>query len=164
MKHLIVIGALSAALLGAGSVLLADEQWDLGNEIKALNEIAKTPDGQIRVLDRIAAATGVPSATLAQERTTTKLGFGELMTAHLLATASGKTFDQIVGQFSSGKGWGKIANENGVKLGGVLSTAHESSKAAQHEKGGEHGGGSDKGGGKGGGGKGGGGKGGGKGK
>ncbi len=139
MKSLILIATLSAALFGANPTLLADEPADLNNEIKALNDTAKTLDGQKRVLERIAAATGVPSATLSQERMTTRLGFGELMIAHLLATSSGKTFDQIVGEFRSGKGWGNIANENGVKLGGLVSKAHESAQGAQHGNSGEHG-------------------------
>lgn len=139
MKHLIVIGALSAALFGAAPALLADEQADLNKEINVLNDTAKTLEGQKRVLDRIAAATGVPSATLSKERTANRLGFGELMIAHLLATATGKTFDQIVGEFKSGTGWGKIANENNVKLGGLVGAAHESAQAAQHGNSGEHG-------------------------
>ena len=71
---------------------------------------------------------------LEAERKASKLGFGELMIAHLLATATGKTYDQILNEFKSGTGWGKIAKENNVKLGGLVSKAHESAQGAEHGK------------------------------
>ena len=47
-------------------------------------------------VDRISAATGVPVATLQAERASTGLGWGSLEKAHLLANASGQSFDNIV--------------------------------------------------------------------
>ena len=47
-------------------------------------------------VDRISAATGVPVATLQSERASTGLGWGSLEKAHLLANASGQSFDNIV--------------------------------------------------------------------
>src|SRR5438034_10338544 len=80
-------------------------------------------------VDRISAATGVPVATLQAERASTGLGWGSLENAHLLANASGQSFDSIVAQHQAGKGWGKIAHDNGLNLGKLVSNAHRSSQA-----------------------------------
>ena len=83
-------------------------------------------------LDRISAATGVPVATLQTERSSTGLGWGSLEKAHLLANASGQSFDDIVALHQGGQGWGKIANDNGLKLGRLVSNAHRSNNATMH--------------------------------
>ena len=83
-------------------------------------------------LDKISAETGVPVATLQAERASTGLGWGGLEKAHLLANASGQSFDNIVALHQSGQGWGKIAHDNGLNLGKVVSGAHRSSQATSH--------------------------------
>ena len=50
-------------------------------------------------LDKISAETGVPVATLQGERASTGLGWGGIEKAHLLANASGQSFDSIVAKF-----------------------------------------------------------------
>ena len=83
-------------------------------------------------LDRISTETGVPVATLQAERASTGLGWGGLEKAHLLANASGRSFDDIVALHKSGQGWGKIAHNNGLNLGKVVSNARHSGKATSH--------------------------------
>jgi hypothetical protein len=83
-------------------------------------------------LDKISAETGVPVATLRAERASTGLGWGGLEKAHLLANASGQSFDTIVGKFQGHEGWGQIAHDYGLKLGKVVSGAHGSSQATTH--------------------------------
>jgi len=88
-------------------------------------------------LDRISAQTGVPVATLQAERASTGLGWGELENAHLLANAlaangSNLTFNDLVAMHQAGQGWGKIAHDNGLNLGRVVSAAHRSSQATAH--------------------------------
>jgi hypothetical protein len=83
-------------------------------------------------VDRISAETGVPVATLQAERASTGLGWGGLEKAHLLANASGQSFDTIVGKFQGHEGWGQIAHDYGLNLGKVVSGAHRSSQAASH--------------------------------
>jgi hypothetical protein len=82
-------------------------------------------------LDRISAATGVPIETLQAQRASTGLGWGGLEKAHLLANASGRSFDEIVALHRSGQGWGKIARDNGLNLGKLVSSARQSSKATR---------------------------------
>jgi len=83
-------------------------------------------------LDRISAETGVPVATLQAERASTGLGWGGLEKAHLLANASGQSFDTIVGKFQGHEGWGQIAHDYGLNLGRVVSSARRSSQATMH--------------------------------
>ena len=88
--------------------------------------------GQTHVLTRISNETGVPVDTLQTQKSATGLGNGELETANLLANASGKSFDDIVATHKAGEGWGKIAHDNGLNLGKIVSDAHRSDQAAQH--------------------------------
>ena len=83
-------------------------------------------------LDKISAETGVPVATLQAERASTGLGWGGLEKAHLLANASGQSFDTIVGKFQGHEGWGQIAHDYGLNVGKVVSGAHRSSQATAH--------------------------------
>lgn len=83
-------------------------------------------------LTRISEETGVPVDTLQAERASTGLGWGELEKAHLLANASGKSFDDIVATHKAGEGWGKIAHDNGLNLGKIVSSARRSDRAASH--------------------------------
>src|SRR6266545_2394591 len=88
-------------------------------------------------LERISAQTGIPVATLQAERTSTGLGWGGLENAHLLANAlaangSNLTFNDLVAMHQAGEGWGKIAHDNGLNLGRIVSGAHRSSQATMH--------------------------------
>jgi hypothetical protein len=83
-------------------------------------------------LDRISAATGVPVDQLQAERASTGLGWGSLEKAHLLANATGQSFDDITALHQSGEGWGKIAHDNGLNLGRLVSNANRSGQAATH--------------------------------
>jgi hypothetical protein len=85
-------------------------------------------------LARMSAETGVPVATLQAERASTGLGWGGIEKAHLLANASGRSFDEIVALKQGGQGWGQIAHANGLNLGKVVSGAHRSSQATTHAK------------------------------
>src|SRR5207249_6447250 len=84
------------------------------------------------VVTRISDETGVPAATLQAERTSTGLGWGELENAHLLANASGQSFNDIVAMHQAGEGWGTIAHDNGLNLGRIVSDAHRSSQGTAH--------------------------------
>ena len=82
--------------------------------------------------ERISTATGVPIETLRAERASTGLGWGSLEKAHLLSNATGQSFDDVVALHQSGQGWGKIAHDNGLNLGRLVSTANRSSRATAH--------------------------------
>jgi hypothetical protein len=85
-------------------------------------------------LERISTATGVPIETLQAERASTGLGWGSLEKAHLLSNATGQSFDDVVALHQSGQGWGKIAHDNGLNLGRLVSNANRSSHATMNAK------------------------------
>src|SRR5438093_10143862 len=97
--------------------------------IAALVLVFGTVASRAANLDRISAETGVPIETLQAERASTGLGWGGLEKAHLLANASGQSFDTIVGKFQGHEGWGQIAHDYGLSIGRVVSSAHRSSQA-----------------------------------
>ena len=84
------------------------------------------------VVQRISDETGVSVDTLQAERASTGLGWGGLEKAHLLANESGQSFDDIVAMHKAGEGWGKIAHDNGLNLGRIVSNAHRSGQATSH--------------------------------
>jgi hypothetical protein len=91
------------------------------------------------VVTRISDETGVAADTLQAERASTGLGWGELGNAHLLANAlaangSSLTFSDLVAMHQAGEGWGKIAHDNGLNFGRIVSDAHRSSQAALHAR------------------------------
>ena len=134
MNKLITAIALSTILLGP-TIARADDQADLDKIAAALNTQAKTTDGRQRVLAAISKETGVQVATLEAQKKKTGLGFGELLIANSLASATGKTFDEIVALKTSGQGWGKVAKANNLKLGDVVSKARHADQAAQPARG-----------------------------
>jgi hypothetical protein len=95
-----------------------------------------SPGGREHVLTAISRETGVPITDLEAQQARTRLGFGGLFIANSLASATGKTFDEIAALKESGHGWGWIAKENNVKLGPIVSSARHANKANKpaHEK------------------------------
>ena len=102
--------------------------------IAAFILVAGTIASPAASVDRISAATGVPVATLQAERASTGLGWGGLEKAHLLANATGQSFDNVVALHQGGQGWGQIAHNNGLNLGKLVSNANRSSNATMHAK------------------------------
>ncbi len=102
----------------------ADDSKDLKQlqkQATRLDNEANQGQEQGAVFDSLSKQLNVPVTTLQTEQKSTNFGFGQLFIANSLATASGKTFDQISQEFKSGKGWGEIAKENNLKLGRVVS-------------------------------------------
>lgn len=125
MKKQLFVTALSVALVtGVGTGARADDRQRLDATASTLNMIEAKHGDHDAVFARISAETGVSVEMLRKERTDTGLGFGGLLIAHELASASGKTFADVVAEFKSGKGWGQIAAEANVKLGALIRSAH----------------------------------------
>jgi hypothetical protein len=129
MKKLRVITGIFLLVLSA-AVSRADVTTDLKKTTVDINTQAQTNAGRTHVLTAISNETGVSVTTLQSQQSATKLGFGDLTIANLLASASGKTFDQIVAMFKGGEGWGKIAKDLGLNLGKIVSKAKRADEAA----------------------------------
>jgi hypothetical protein len=99
-------------------VALRAQAESINQTIARLNADAAKPGGADAVLKSISKSTHVPVATLEKEKSKAGLSYGELYIAHAIATASGKPFDAIAALKAKGESWDKIADENGVSLGG----------------------------------------------
>ena len=86
--------------------------------IASINADAQKPGGPDRALKSISASTRVPVATLAKEKASSGLSYGDLYAAHAIANAAGKNFDQVVKLKTKGKTWEKVADESNVSLDG----------------------------------------------
>ena len=71
----------------------------------------------------------VAEDVIEEQRTRTGLGYGGLMIANALARETGRSFDDIVAMKQSGMGWGRIAQENGVKLGPIVSRLNRADRS-----------------------------------
>jgi hypothetical protein len=113
MKHL-----LFAVVAGFSLVTLQVQAATIQQTIASINADAAKPGGPERMAKSISAKTGVPAATLEQQKAKTGLTYGDLFIAHAIARASGKTFDQVAALKAKGQDWDKIADDNNVSLGG----------------------------------------------
>lgn len=111
----------------------AESGAPLDDQAAAVNRTARTPEGERVVADRLSRDLGIPAATLEAQRQQTKLGWGELLIANRLAQTPGMTFDKVVSEFRSGKGWGQIAGEQNVNLGKLVSEVRESRQAVEKD-------------------------------
>jgi hypothetical protein len=96
----------------------AEDKSGVDKTISSLNSQAKSEGGPDRVLKTISKNTGVPVAKLQAQKSKSNLSYGELYIANAIATASGKSFDQVAAMRTGGKSWAKIAEENNVSMGG----------------------------------------------
>jgi len=109
-------------LIGTASAW-ADDIVILERTADNLDRRGATPGGHERVLTAISRETGVPVVDLKAQRDQTRLGYGGLFMANSLASATGKSFEEIAALKASGHGWGWIAKQNNVKLGPIVSRA-----------------------------------------
>ena len=106
---LLVVASVTAVGVKAASI---------DKTIANINADAQKEGGPERVLKSISASTHVPVTTLEKEKAKSGLSYGDLYIAHSIASASGKSFDQIAAPKSKGQTWDKIADDNNVSLGG----------------------------------------------
>lgn len=134
VSRLILLSLASAlAILAVAPWWSAESGAALDDQAAAVNRSARTPEGERVVADRLSRDLGIPATTLEAQRQQTKLGWGELLIANRLAQTTGLTFDKVVSEFRSGKGWGQMAGEHNVNLGKLVSEVRESRQAAEND-------------------------------
>jgi hypothetical protein len=112
-----------------------DEIIELDRSAVVIDDYGRVREAEPRVLTTISTETGVPVEVLRTQRSQSRLGYGELLIANSLASATGRTFDEIVARRTSGEGWGRIAKDYNVKLGPIVSRAHHAGEALGDVKG-----------------------------
>src|SRR5262245_15087025 len=124
---------LGVLLIFIAATARADEVVILEQKARNFDRWSTRPDGRDRVLTEVSRDTGVPRATLAEQRRQTGLGYGGLFIANSLASATGRSFDEIAALKASGHGWGWIAKQYNVKLGPIVSRARHVDNALKHD-------------------------------
>lgn len=99
-----------------------------------INNRSATPEGMVAVKREIANIFGVSIKTIEYQQQLHRVGMGELTIAHALARASGRSVNDILAMRArkGGHGWGKIANDLGLKLGQVMSDLKRADQATAH--------------------------------
>jgi hypothetical protein len=134
MKNIKLILA-AGLLLVAAAIGRADDFVVLDRTVSDFDTWGADPYGRERVVTVISGETGLPMTILETQRQQTGLGYGGLFIANSLASATGRSFDEIVALKNSGHGWGWIAKQNGVKLGPIVSRAHRADQAFRGDSG-----------------------------
>jgi hypothetical protein len=124
---------LAALFLFSAPSTRADEVVILERTASDFDRLGATSTGRQRVLAAISRETDVPIATLAKQRNRTGLSYGGLFIANSLASATGRSFDEIAELKANGHGWGWIAKQNNVKLGPIVSRARHVDKAVKKD-------------------------------
>ncbi len=119
-----------AVALGPGPAGGADPPT-LEERAAAIERASTAPDGTRVVVGHISRELRIPVETLRTQRTQTGLGWGEILIANRLAKGTGLTFDQIVAEFRSGKGWGDIARDHTLDLDRLMSAVQRSQEVVE---------------------------------
>jgi hypothetical protein len=101
-----------------GGTIACTQAAPIKQTIASINADAQKPGGEERILKSISASTHVPVATLAKEKASTGFSYGDLYVAHSIASASGKSFNDVAKLKGQGQTWEKIADANNVSLDG----------------------------------------------
>ena len=129
---------LSLALALAAGTAVA-KTMDQSKNLKEMQKKATLLDNQSSqnqqvVFDSLSAQLNIPVDTLKNQQADTNFSPGQLFIANSLAASSGKTFDDIIQEFNTGKGWGEIANENDLNLGKVVSDLKRANKKVEENR------------------------------
>ena len=93
--------------------------------VARINAEAATPEGEARVVKRLAAQLAMPEETLRAKQEAWGLGYGEIAMVYGFARASRRQSatlpDQIIDMRRSGMDWKAIAKELGVSVDAVAS-------------------------------------------
>jgi hypothetical protein len=115
----------------------SDQSNELQKQMRAVNDKANQL-GNEKAVKMLSGQLGIPPDRLISQKQQSNLGYGELFIANSLAASlqnsePNKDFNALVQEFRSGKGWGEIAKENGLKLGSVISEMKRSGAAMERE-------------------------------
>lgn len=109
---IILVGGVSPVRSQEAAKETAPEE---AREQERLRDRERILENESKILEKYTERFGVDTETLADLRTQ-RLGYGEISHALVLSEMTEKPLDEVVAMRESGKGWGQIADEYGVKL------------------------------------------------
>jgi hypothetical protein len=108
-------------LLAVAAAVLVGPAWGvdpitLEERAAVIERVSTEPDGARVVIGHLSRTLHMPTDELRTQRMQTGLGWGDLLVANLISKMAGLTFDQVAGEFGSGKSWEAIARDHQVNL------------------------------------------------
>ncbi len=135
-KISVLLTSAFAAFTLLASPVQADDAADLDKQVAAMDKQSTEVKDDRPMLEEVSKKTGVPTEQLEKQQRETKMGAGSLFIANTLAKKTGKSFEEIVAaRGKKGNGWGKVAKDNGVKLGPLMSDAKKMEKQQRDKAG-----------------------------
>ena len=118
--NVLVIVCLGIILVGGANPVRSQEATEETTQEEAreqerLRDRERILENESKILEKYSERFGVDTETLADLRAQ-RLGYGEISHALVLSEMTERPLDEIVAMRESGKGWGQIADECGVKL------------------------------------------------
>jgi hypothetical protein len=115
---------------GTTAVYGADEAA-LNRAMRSFNGQARTEADVPLMLNAISQQTKVPEKTLAAQMKTSRLNYGELLTAESLTEGSGKSLNSIVAMERGGKGWAAISSDLKIDSNSIVARLNNAEKLVQ---------------------------------
>jgi hypothetical protein len=124
------LGAAAAALaLTFGAGLGAEATLEAS--AAAIENATAQPDGSRVVVGHLSRKLGISAEVLRQQRARSALGWGDVLIANYLASASQRTFDETVAEHRGGKTWNEVAESHHVPASDLLRYVQESEDAVE---------------------------------
>jgi len=128
MKGRLLIFLIASFVFFSPVALGKDTEQDLRNAAQKIDKAATSPRGAEKVVASLCDKFNVPQSTIRDLRAQ-KLGFGEISILLALSQATGKSTAELLQRFKAGQGWGKIAKDEAVNLGQVVSAVQKANPA-----------------------------------
>jgi hypothetical protein len=122
---------LALTLVLASRSVVSAETPTLEEGAAAIEQAASRADGERVVVGHISRKLGIPGEELRTQHAQTGRGWGELLIANRLAALTGRTFDELVAERASGRGWTEIADRYGADLPALLKYVQQSEDAIE---------------------------------
>jgi len=127
---------ISSVLMVAAALWMTQPVWGadaptLEDRAAAIDRVSKESDGDRIVIGHVSRALGIPVEKLRMQQSQTGLSWGELLVAYRVSRASGRTLEQTVTDFRSGKAWEAIAQDHKVDLRKLTTEVQQSQDTLQ---------------------------------
>jgi len=128
MKASLLIFLIASFVFFSPVASAKDTEQDLRNAAQKIDKAAASPRGAKKVVTSLSEKFNITPSTIRDLRGQ-KLGFGEISILLALSQTTGKPISELLERFKSGQGWGKIAKDEGIKLGQVISAVQKANPA-----------------------------------
>ncbi len=129
------VPAPTGSLLGGGYYKQVNSDDPPKNAAEGLADAVATLNARSRitpghVLPAVANQTGVPIKTLRAQQAATRMFYGDLLVANLVANSAGKSVNEVIMLRAKNKDWMPVANQLHVTVSSLSTAARKAEEAA----------------------------------